>query len=89
VVTSYRDRKITHMVFERTFDANTAASEFVWHRDDADRIVRVIQGSGWKFQADNALPVELHAGDEFYVGAFTYHRIIPGEHELVVEITQQ
>ena len=44
----------------RAFDDQSNPLEFIWHRDQEDREVYVEEeGSGWMFQYDNELPVEL------------------------------
>jgi quercetin dioxygenase-like cupin family protein len=72
----------------RTFDENVDGHELVWHRDRKDRIVEVLEGSGWWFQMDNGLPVELKAGTELMIPKYTYHRVIKGETPLKIKITE-
>lgn len=73
----------------RVFSENVLEEELVWHRDRADRVVTVLEGSGWKFQRDNELPFELHPGDMFFIEAFEYHRIIKGNNELKIKIEEK
>jgi quercetin dioxygenase-like cupin family protein len=77
-----------HNTFERIFREHTKDHELVWHRDRLDRTVTVIESTGWKFQEDNKIPVELKAGDTLHIKANEYHRIIKGQGSLVVEITE-
>ena len=71
----------------RTFSGDTQLDELVWHRDDEDRVVRVIESDGWYFQMDDELPVEMRPGDVFSVPRRQWHRVIKrGSSRLVVEI---
>jgi len=72
----------------REFDTNIQTEELVWHRDKKNRIVEVIKGSGWKFQMDNGLPIELKEGMILEIPKETYHRIGRGNTKLVIKIKQ-
>lgn len=74
--------------FRRVFEQHVHDDELVWHRDRKDRTVLVIESNGWKYQADNKLPVELKPGDTLHINALEYHRIIKGSGNLVVEIVE-
>jgi len=43
----------------RTFDSTTDEEEFVWHRDQEDRIVECVHQTNWMFQKDNELPISF------------------------------
>lgn len=73
----------------RVFSEDVDQQDLVWHRDRNDRIVTVIEGSGWSFQRDNELPFELHPGDMFFIEAFEYHRIIKGKTKLKLKIEEK
>lgn len=73
----------------RTFARDVSEIELVWHRDEADRKVTVLQGEGWKFQYDNELPIQLKEGDVFTIEAMKYHRIIKGQTALVLLIHEE
>jgi len=72
----------------REFDSNIPNEELVWHRDEKDRIVEVIEGSGWRFQMDNRLPIELKEGMILLIPKETYHRIGKGNTKLVIKIKE-
>jgi hypothetical protein len=57
--------------------------------DREDRLVKVIEGKSWKLQIDNTLPVELEVGKEYYIPKMTFHRIIKGDSDLILEILFQ
>jgi quercetin dioxygenase-like cupin family protein len=73
----------------REFAHDTDSHELVWHRDKKDRIVRVIEGNGWKFQLDNMLPILLHEGQEIFIPKETFHRVIKGTNTLKIQITEK
>ena len=70
----------------RTFNSNVSSSELVWHRDREDRTVTVLEGTGWQFQYDDQLPIELKGGDRFFIERMTYHRLLKGTTQLKVLI---
>ena len=72
----------------REFDSNIPNEELVWHRDEKERIVEVIEGSGWRFQMDNRLPIELKEGMILLIPKETYHRIGKGNTKLVIKIKE-
>ena len=88
VVKPYEQTNINQNVFERIFREHTDENELVWHRDRKDRSITVIESSGWKFQQDNKLPVEMKPGDTFKIKAKEYHRIHKGTGSLVVRIQE-
>jgi isopropylmalate/homocitrate/citramalate synthase len=72
----------------RVFDKNIDDHELQWHRDERDRIVEVVKGSGWKFQMDDELPRTLKEGDRFTIPSEIYHRVIRGNGDLVIKIKE-
>jgi len=72
----------------RTFDKNIDDHELQWHRDERDRIVEVVKGSGWKFQMDDELPITLKEGDRISIPSEVYHRVIRGSGDLIIKIKE-
>ena len=72
----------------RTFDCNANDNEYVWHRDKENRTIQVLESNGWEFQFDNELPFIIEAGDSFDIPKNTYHRVIKGKGNLVIDITE-
>ena len=81
-------QNIENEIIQRTFDEAIDEMELVWHRDKKDRLVKVIQSEGWKFQMDNELPIELKRGTELFIPKEVYHRVIKGNGELKIEIKE-
>jgi len=72
----------------REFDSNISNEELVWHRDKNNRVVEIIEGSGWRLQMDNKLPIELKEGMVIEIPKETYHRIGRGNTKLVIKIKE-
>ena len=75
-------------IITRTFCSDVNEEELVWHRDHKDRFVRVKEGTGWKLQYDNELPIDLEPGKIYFIEKMTYHRVIQGEGKLILEIKE-
>jgi quercetin dioxygenase-like cupin family protein len=84
----YTDAHTGVSEFSRTFSASTSDAELVWHRDRRNRKVTVVAGAGWKFQHDNQIPTSIVPGDVFVVEQNQFHRLLKGETDLVLQITE-
>lgn len=85
----YKEIQINKNKKLRFFHSNTLnESELEWHRDRENRFVEVIEANGWKFQFDNELPISLQEGDKLFIPKEHFHRVIKGNGDLVVEITE-
>ena len=40
----------------RTFSKDVDPMDLVWHQDNEDRKIEIIEGEGWCIQRDNMLP---------------------------------
>ena len=72
----------------RKFNQNIDEHELKWHRDERDRVVKIVEGNGWKFQMDNELPITLKEGDRITIPSETYHRVIRGTGDLIIKIKE-
>tara|TARA_B100000424_G_C22522192_1_gene299620 strand:+ start:21 stop:296 length:276 start_codon:yes stop_codon:yes gene_type:complete len=72
----------------REFSKDVDSGELVWHRDRQDRKVLVKKGEGWKLQMENSLPVDLKPGMTYEIPKNTYHRVMKGTSNLIVEIEE-
>lgn len=73
----------------RTFFESVDENELVWHRDQKNRCVKVIESNNWKLQMDNELPINLEKNKVYYIRAMQYHRIIKGNGNLILEIKEE
>ncbi len=73
-------------IIDRKFTQDIDDDELVWHRDERDRQVTVLEQTDWQFQFDNELPQLLK--DVIFIPKNTYHRLIKGTGELNVHIIE-
>jgi len=84
----YVEKKLNESTLLRLFPSVTQEADLKWHRDRQDRVVEVIHSNGWLFQRDNSVPAMLSSGDILEISANEWHRVIKGEGELVLKITE-
>lgn len=84
----YKQIRLTESILLREFSLSTNSQELVWHRDRCDRVIKILEGVGWQLQMDNRLPVALTPGEKYYIPANTYHRVIKGDSNLRVIISE-
>ena len=41
----------------RTFSKDVDPMDLIWHKDNEDRNIEILEGEGWKFQFDNELSI--------------------------------
>jgi len=72
----------------RTFSAYAEDEELIWHRDDENRHVTVVQAEGWFLQLDNELPKELRPNETYFIPRRMWHRVLKKKTagDLIVEI---
>ena len=85
----YRDIVVDQQTKYRRIIKEAAEADVTWHRDEANRKVTVVSGEGWKLQFDDELPTVLTPGTTFDVLAQEWHRVIPGDSDLVLLIKEE
>ena len=70
----------------RSFSKNVKKLELIWHKDDEDRDIEILEGKNWKMQFDNELPFELIEGDRIFITKHRVHRIHKGTTDLKIKI---
>ena len=70
----------------RTFSKDVNTMDLIWHMDDEDRNIEVLEGKGWQFQRDNELPLVLKEGDRIFIPRHQVHRVIKGTTDLKIKI---
>ena len=73
----------------RTFAEDVDPMELIWHKDQEDRTIEVIEGNGWKFQFDEELPFELTENLVFDIPLGYLHRVIKGYDKLKIKIIKK
>jgi quercetin dioxygenase-like cupin family protein len=84
----YVEKRLNESTLIRLFSSITQEADLKWHRDRQDRIIEVIHSNGWLFQRDDSVPALLSSGDILEIAANEWHRVIKGEGELIVKITE-
>lgn len=84
----FTEKKISKKIFLREFKRDVVSDELIWHMDREDRYVKVLKGKGWDLQLDNKLPQTMVEGKTYFIPKYTYHRVIKGTTDLVVEIRE-
>lgn len=72
----------------RYIPKETLQDQLVWHTDEQDRAVTVLEGIGWRFQRDNQLPFELKEKDTIFIPKGEIHRVLKGSTDLKIKIQQ-
>lgn len=85
----FEQEQLSDNTFLRTFREDINKYELVWHYDLKDRYMTVISGLNWMFQFDDKLPFIMNEGDMIFIPKNTYHRIIKGHGDLIVNITEK
>ena len=70
----------------RIFSKDVDPMELIWHMDDEDRNIEILEGKDWKFQFDNELPLSLVKGDHIFIKRHRIHRIHKGTTDLKIRI---
>lgn len=84
----YNEVRISRGRIIREFKSDSDDHDLIWHQDRLDRIVRVINAEGWKLQLEEGLPFELRDGATYKIPARSWHRVIKGHGDLMIEITE-
>jgi hypothetical protein len=82
----FKETTVGNNQYIREFSVDVDTHELEWHIDKEDRIVEVVENSGWQVQLDNQLPKPLN--DKLFIPKETYHRVIKGTGKLIVLITK-
>ena len=84
----YTEKFLNESTRIRLFLSAISEDDLIWHRDRQDRVVEVIHSNGWMFQRDDSVPALLSSGDILEISANEWHRVIKGEGDLVIKITE-
>ena len=85
----YTNTPITQTSVIREFSFEVDPMELVWHQDEEDRTIEILEGEGWQLQRDNELPFALQEGDSIFIPMGQIHRVIKGNNNLKIQITKQ
>jgi hypothetical protein len=83
----YRDLEVTDEYIIREFGSDIYPIELMWHRDNEDRMVEVLEcGEGWGFQFDDGLPFDLEPNTSIFILRHDWHRVVKGAGVLLLKI---
>ncbi len=85
----YTNTPLTETSVIREFSSEVDPMELVWHQDEEDRTIEILEGNGWQLQRDNELPLALQEGDSIFIPMGQIHRVIKGNTNLKIQITKQ
>jgi len=85
----YNNIPISPISVIREFSSEVDPMELVWHQDEEDRTIEILEGEGWQLQRDNELPLELKKGDRIFIPEHQIHRVIKGNTNLKIQIVKQ
>jgi hypothetical protein len=83
----YTDIEVTDKYIIREFNENIDPIELMWHRDDEDRTIEILEDTDWKIQLDNSLPTSLK--EHIFIPRHEWHRVIKGNGNLRLKIHKQ
>jgi len=84
----YTNTPITQTSVIREFSSEVDPMDLVWHQDEEDRTIEILEGEGWQLQRDNELPLVLQKGDIIFIPMGQIHRVIKGNTNLKIQITK-
>tara|TARA_R110002126_G_scaffold84958_1_gene206101 strand:- start:960 stop:1238 length:279 start_codon:yes stop_codon:yes gene_type:complete len=82
----FKEKQIAENVFLRYFDHNILSEELIWHQDQEDRTIEIIQSNDWYFQRDEEVPFKLVEGMKFSIKKMNYHRLLRGKDDLIIKV---
>ena len=83
----YVDIEINNKYIIREFGDDIDPIELMWHRDDEERLVEVLEcGKDWKFQYEDDLPINLEPQDQIFILRHQWHRVWKGKGKLKLKI---
>ena len=84
MIDPYKNIEVTDKHIIREFSDKTDIINFMWHRDNEDRIVESLESTDWSLQLDDSLPIILNK--PIFIPKHMYHRVIKGTGNLLVKI---
>jgi hypothetical protein len=83
----YKDLEVTDQYIIREFNENIDPIELLWHRDDEDRTIEILEGIDWMIQLDDQLPTSL--SQRIFIPRVLWHLTINGEGPLKIKIYKE
>ena len=84
MVKPYQEQVLEENTFIREFSQDIDELDLIWHMDDEDRTIVVIEETDWLFQFDDELPLSLNF--PIFIPRHKIHRVIKGNGNLKIKI---
>lgn len=84
----YNDSEKKSGSFTRIFSEDVDELELIWHRDRKNRTIQLLEGTDWKLQFDDCLPMKLEKNKFYYIEKDRFHRLWRGKGNLKIRITE-
>lgn len=84
----YKDKKLASGSLIREFNSEANSDELKWHRDENNRLIKVLNENDWLIQFENELPIQLIEGEYLHIPEKMFHRVIKGKSNLIIEIEE-
>jgi len=84
----YTQKKLSSGNLIREFSSDTNSDELKWHRDENNRLIKVLNENDWLIQFENELPIQLIEGEYLHIPEKMFHRVIKGKSSLIIEIEE-
>ncbi len=81
--------QVGHNHIIRFFSSKAENVELKWHWDEEDRHITPLNENDWEFQFDNELPIKLKPNESIFIPKNSFHRVIKGTTDLIVDIKFQ
>ena len=88
MVKPYYEARTLQCMYRR-FPKDVDRNLLIWHRDKRERVVKVITGRSWLLQFEDDIPFLLEEDESYIIPKMTYHRLIKGRNDLVLEIIEE
>ena len=80
----YKDLETSTDYIIRKFSEKIDPIELLWHRDDEDRTIEILEDTDWQIQLEDKLPTSLK--DRIFIARHEWHRVIKGTGTLTLKI---
>lgn len=82
----FEETKTSEDTYIREFSQSSDVNEFMWHRDDEDRVIVTIEPTDWKIQLENRLPQSFDS--TIFIERGEWHRLIKGTGNLKIKVVK-
>ncbi len=85
----FKEKLLKENYYLREFAESVFVDDLSWHRDREDRVIALVEGTGWKLQLENQLPFEIEKGKVYFIKKENWHRLIKGSGDLRIIVEKR